>query len=257
LDQKAAQAWVGHPEYDVVDNSTDWEAKLCRMLQVICAKLGIDVRDRLQTNSRKVKWLVKSPLPADDQFPAGFQDFQVEYNFLKTTKLQARLRKRGQNGKWNYTYTVRRPELQGQVVEVKTTLTQREYSNMLAGTDDKHVTICRTRRCFLINDQYFQMDIFDDNSHPRCKGLIMLETYSTLSGTDLQQRLPDFLTIIKEVTGDPRYSLYNLSLKDNRPSRNTATAATATGNATVAPTATKGINGAHAVSQDEPKKAVE
>jgi hypothetical protein len=36
----------------------------------------------------------------------------------------------------------------------------------------------------------------------RCKGLILLETYSTLSGEELQQRLPNFLEIVKEVTGE-------------------------------------------------------
>ena len=34
LDHKAAQAWVGHPYFDVVDNSTDFETKVCRMIQV-------------------------------------------------------------------------------------------------------------------------------------------------------------------------------------------------------------------------------
>lgn len=35
LDKRAAQAWVGHPYFDVVDNSSDFEAKVCRMIQVI------------------------------------------------------------------------------------------------------------------------------------------------------------------------------------------------------------------------------
>lgn len=48
----------------------------------------------------------------------------------------------------------------------------------------------------------------------RCKGLILLETYSTLQGTELLQRLPKFLNIVREVTGDPRYSMFNLSLKE-------------------------------------------
>lgn len=34
LDQRAAQAWVGHPYYDVIDNSTDFETKLMRMISV-------------------------------------------------------------------------------------------------------------------------------------------------------------------------------------------------------------------------------
>lgn len=194
LDQKAAQAWVGHPYFDVVDNSSkiiivtnlsmnkkyrvtlfliiaDFETKVCRMIQCVCQKLGIDVRDRLQTNSRKVKFLVKGPLPPSGLFPPGFQDFQVVHDYLKTTephpKMQARLRKRGANGKWSYTYTVRKPELHGQVVEVKTNLTQRDYLNMLAQKDHNHLTVYKIRRCFLHNDQYFQLDIYEDSCHPR------------------------------------------------------------------------------------------
>ena len=45
-----------------------------------------------------------------------------------------------------------------------------------------------------------------------CKGLILLETYTTKVGEDL--KLPDFLEVEKEVTDDPSYSMFNLSLKD-------------------------------------------
>lgn len=43
LDQKAAQAWVGHPYFDVVDNSTDFEAKVCRMIQVREIKVKVTI----------------------------------------------------------------------------------------------------------------------------------------------------------------------------------------------------------------------
>ena len=46
----------------------------------------------------------------------------------------------------------------------------------------------------------------------RCKGLILLETYTTKTD-DLH--LPDFLEIMKEVTDDPAYSMFNLSLKES------------------------------------------
>ena len=49
----------------------------------------------------------------------------------------------------------------------------------------------------------------------RCKGLILLETYTTLEGGAL--KLPDFLTVEKEVTGDPAYSMFNLSFKKMCP----------------------------------------
>lgn len=60
--------------------------------------MGLDTGDRLATNSKKRKWLVKY-LPSDQLFPP-FQDFDVVHNYLQTyTKnMQARLRKRGQKG---------------------------------------------------------------------------------------------------------------------------------------------------------------
>ena len=46
----------------------------------------------------------------------------------------------------------------------------------------------------------------------RCKGLILLETYTTREGGLLE--LPDFLEIDTEVTGNAKYSMFNLSLKE-------------------------------------------
>lgn len=99
LDYKAAAAWVGHPYFDVIDNSQDFETKLCRMIECVCQKLGIDTGDRLRSSSCKVKFLVKGPLPSDNEFPP-FQDFDVVHNYLQSNnpKMQARLRKRGQKG---------------------------------------------------------------------------------------------------------------------------------------------------------------
>lgn len=60
LDYKSAAAWVGHPYFDVIDNSTDFETKMNRMLECVCQKLGIDTGDRLLRTSRKLKFLGKS-----------------------------------------------------------------------------------------------------------------------------------------------------------------------------------------------------
>uniref|UniRef100_A0A1Y1LFA8 NadR/Ttd14 AAA domain-containing protein n=1 Tax=Photinus pyralis TaxID=7054 RepID=A0A1Y1LFA8_PHOPY len=99
LDQHAAAAWVGHPYFDVIDNSTDFEGKMRRMIGSVCQRLGIDTGDRLLTNSRKLKFLVGGPLPEDSIFPS-FQDFEVVHNYLQSEPPnQVRLRKRGQAGR--------------------------------------------------------------------------------------------------------------------------------------------------------------
>lgn len=73
----------------------------------------------------------------------------------------------GLAGHWSYIHTIRKPRIHGQVVEVKTQLTHRDYINMLAQRDDSHFTIFKRRRCFLDNNQYFQLDIYKEPCHPR------------------------------------------------------------------------------------------
>jgi len=51
----------------------------------------------------------------------------------------------------------------------------------------------------------------------RCKGLLLLETYTTNKSADFE--VPPFLEVEREVTGDLDYSMYNLSKKlDPQPS---------------------------------------
>ncbi|CAO1318798.1 unnamed protein product [Diamesa tonsa] len=213
LDYKSAAAWIGHPYFDVIDNSTDFETKVNRMIESVCQKLGIDTGDRLLNTSRKLKYLVECEL-VDKDFPP-YQDFNVCHHYLQSSgkRCQTRLRKRGQNGHWSYIHTTRRPHVHGQSIEVKTQLSQRDYLNMLAQRDDAHFTILKKRRCFLVNNQYFQLDIYQDPCHPRCKGLMLLETYTSLEGESLKKSMPQFLKITKEVTGEAAYSMFNLSLK--------------------------------------------
>lgn len=215
LDCKAAAAWVGHPYFDVIDNSTDFEGKIRRMINVVCHKIGIDTGDRLLKNARKVKFLVKGPLPDDSLFPS-FQDFEVIHNYLQSNSPnQVRLRKRGQKGHYSYIHTVRRQNHPGgQIIEVKTQITHRDYINLLTQKDNSHFTIYKQRRCFIFNNQYFQLDVYRKPSHPRCTGLILLETYSCLDEASLKETLPKFLNIEKEVTGNPDYSMFNLSLRE-------------------------------------------
>ncbi|XP_028030357.1 TRPL translocation defect protein 14 isoform X1 [Bombyx mandarina] len=218
LDYKAAAAWIGHPYFDVIDNSTDFDKKMNRLIACVCQKIGIDTGDRLNVNSKKRKFLIKAPLAPDSEFPP-FQDFDVVHNYLQSDlrKAQVRLRKRGQKGHWSYIHTLRKfHPTNGQSVEVRTQLTHRDYLNLLPQRDDAHLTIFKKRRCFIYNNQYYQLDIYRQPTHPRCRGLVLLETYSAAyDQTILLASLPKFLTIEKEVTGDPAYSMYNLSLKED------------------------------------------
>lgn len=57
------------------------------------------------------------------------------------------------------------------------------------------------------------MQFSRDPCHDRCHGLMMLETFSTLPIDELKCKVPDFLDVTQEVTGDPAFSMFNLALK--------------------------------------------
>lgn len=70
-------------------------------------------------------------------------------------------------GQYAYTHTIRKPKIHGQVIEVKTQLTQRDYLNMVTQRDEAHFPIFKKRRCFIYKNQYFQLDIYREPCHPR------------------------------------------------------------------------------------------
>jgi len=96
---------------------------------------------------------------------------------------------------------------------VKQPISQRDYNNLLSHRDDNHLPIFKTRRSFLYENQHYQLDIYNAPCHVRCQGLILLETCTTLKDEEIAKTLPPFLQVKKNVTGDPAFSMYNLSIR--------------------------------------------
>lgn len=119
-----------------------------------------------------------------------------------------RIRKTGQNNEFSYSYGIRTYE-GDQQIEKRTQINTAQYAILSNTIDKTHLTIYLRRRCFLWNNRYYRLDIFEEPCNPCCKGLIIL---STRSAEDTEENLvPDFIDIEKEVTNDPNYSMINLS----------------------------------------------
>eukprot|EP00095_Tigriopus_kingsejongensis_P003872 maker-scaffold387_size188669-snap-gene-0.14 protein:Tk03872 transcript:maker-scaffold387_size188669-snap-gene-0.14-mRNA-1 annotation:"hypothetical protein EAI_01984" len=215
-DRNAMNAWTMHPYVDIVDNRIDFDNKLKRLVDIVVRRIGLEIGDQFKANSRKVKFVIKGPMPAIAQFPS-YADFEVEHHYLRSglAGIQSRLRKRSHQGRTTYTCTVRRPEKKGQIIEEKTSLSKKDYENLLNHVDERHMPIFKTRRCFLYQHQQYQLDVYRDPCHPRCRGLILLETFTTLPPSELQSHLPPFLQVALEVTGDPAFSMFNLALRSD------------------------------------------
>jgi hypothetical protein len=68
----------------------------------------------------------------------------------------------------------------------------RTNRNRLDGLNSKTAHHCLIIASSLQNQQY-QLDIYRSPCHSRCKGLILLETFTTLADEELLASLPPFL----------------------------------------------------------------
>jgi len=132
--------------------------------------------------------------------PVPYQDVEIEQTYLNPlTHPGERIRRRGQNGVNIYFHTRKRGVTSMVRAEVERQISPREYVNFLQHQDlDRH-TIKKTRRCFVWDGQYFELDMFRSPV-----GLTMLEV--ELHNEDDEVRLPPFLDVSREVTNDRRYT---------------------------------------------------
>ncbi|CAJ0587547.1 unnamed protein product, partial [Mesorhabditis spiculigera] len=214
VDWMTRHAWVGHPSVYIIDNSecAKFDDKIRKLLQVVCDRAGVKTYERLAKNSRKRKWLLASYKSED--FPK-FEQFQVKHDYLMSSEdgIQMRIRARGQKDKMTYTITSRNTSNAEETLETRMKINKREYEGYLNLIDHSRATIHKERRCFAWGNHFYSMDLLVSPLPPSCppEGLLFLETYTTFPKGSDEPVLPPFLSVIREITDEKQYSLYELS----------------------------------------------
>ena len=204
LDQKTQDAWTGHPHLRIVDNSTDFDGKLHRAYQEVCAVLGIPV-----PIERERKFLVK----IDDRsnLPDGAQPIEIEQAYLVTPdpKVEVRVRRRGQDGYFTYYRTRKEDHGPGERLEIEEIISRREYDfgYSMKKTDSEPVR--KTRTCFVHGSQYFELDKFEDPRALPGADDLLLEI--ELTREDQEVDIPGWITVDREVTDDSDFSNANIA----------------------------------------------
>jgi len=164
LDQRLRDAWLGHPHFRVVDNSSDFAGKIRRALQAVSRVTGIPEPVEVER-----KYLVRH---CPEPLPVPHEEVEIDQDYLQTSDgSEARVRRRGQHGVYLYTHTVKKPLAAGQRIEIERPISGREYAELLRLKDPQRRTIRKRRSCFLWQGLYFELDRFLE---PRA-GLELLE----------------------------------------------------------------------------------
>ncbi len=120
----------------------------------------------------------------------------------------ARVRKSEENGAVTYIKTIKKKITDISRVEMEDAISKEEYAVLLKQADPERRTITKVRYCVPYDGHVLEIDIF-----PFWKDKAYLEI--ELSREDETYKIPEGITVLKEVTGDTRYT--NASLARSLP----------------------------------------
>ncbi len=196
LDGKTRDAWIGHPHFRVIGNSTGWDEKVERVFKHICRVLGEPTPYEIEN-----KYLCG---PVDlKAIPSHYQLIDIEqfYVYSSDPKDVTRVRRRGQNGSYVFYHTKKRDVSPGVRKEEERLISAAQYDWSRAFMLSCTRPVKKVRCCFVYENQYFELDRIEHESGH----LYLLEI--ELDDEKQVPKLPPFIPIEKDVTHDPRYSM--------------------------------------------------
>ena len=191
-DNKLIEAWNGHPHFRIIDNSSEFEDKMKRLIKEISLFLGepepYEIERRFLIEYPDIAWLNKT-----------CKKIEIIQTYLNSNDdEEIRVRQRGINGNYIYTQTIKRTISDLKRVEIEKRLSKDEYLELLMNADTTKHSIRKTRYCLIYKNQYFEIDIYPFWND---KAILEIE----LNNEEQEIEIPKQLKLIKEVTHDKNY----------------------------------------------------
>ncbi|MCF0133188.1 MAG: AAA family ATPase [Blautia sp.] len=200
LDNKLISAWTGHPHLRVIDNSTGFEDKMKRLISEIAGFLGAPELCEIER-----KFLIEYPDVKMLEERPNCKKVEIIQTYLKAgDHEEVRVRQRGTDGSYIYFKTIKKKVTDATRVEIEERISQEEYLKLLMEADTSLHQIRKTRYCLTNEGRYFEIDLYPFWSDKAIMEVALLNEAQ-------EAEIPDFLKIIKEVTGDDAYKNASLA----------------------------------------------
>lgn len=200
LDDKLIAAWTGHPHLRIIDNATDFEDKIKRLISEISSFLGEPEPFEIER-----KFLIEYPDINELEKLPNCQRVEIIQTYLTSPDgEESRVRQRGLNGNYIYFQTTKRKLTDLKRVEVERRLSKDEYLLLLMEADPDCRPIRKTRYCLTYDNQYFEIDVY-----PFWNDKAILEIELNTETDSI--RFPKLIKVIKEVTDDDSYKNASLA----------------------------------------------
>lgn len=207
LDLRVLGAWVGHPKVFIIDNSTDFDGKMNRVVTIICRLLGLPRPKQIDR-----KYLVEGySLPHESYTPKHYTETTYLHSDGESGYIF--LRKRGDqpDSSHSYFYSAKYFFSGGESAVVERQISGLEYSMLLSqNTDPLRNVVKKKVRVFEYDRHYFELEHWLEPH----EGLVILKTSADTSKEKVN--LPPYVIVKKEVTDDKSYSTHALAMKGSR-----------------------------------------
>jgi CYTH domain-containing protein len=146
------------------------------------------------------KYVIEMPEVSVLAMREGYTVSEIEQTYLESAAhVTHRVRSRRYEGGTVYTETKKIRIDKMSVYEDEREISEGEYLDLLAKRKQDTVTLRKTRHTFDYLGQIFEIDVY-----PEWRKSAILET--ELGSRETVVEFPDFIRIIKEVTGEKKYS---------------------------------------------------
>ena len=202
LDDRLIASWSGHPHLRIIDNSSDFDRKMQRLISEITAFLGAPhpfrERRRFLIAYPDLKWLESRP-------NCRHVEISETYIFPENGD-EIRVRRRGLSGHYTYYETTRRNRGGQEKVETERKLSGDEYRSLLANAGPETFRLKKDRWYLIYENQYFEIDLY-----PFFRDRAIAEIQ--LGEGSPKIRFPAEIRVLREVTREDTYR--NVSLARN------------------------------------------
>lgn len=198
LDDKTQSAWIGHPNFRVIDNSTNFKDKIDRLLNEVYSIIGLPISRHVQ-----MKFLIEMPTESIFASIRGLHKVEIfqTYLYSEDNSIERRIRQVGSNNTYSFYYTEKREMPNSVILKNERRLSQEEYLSLLMNGEK---SIRKTRYYFLSQNQYFYLDTYSD-----WKDKAILEIDLTYENKSVF--IPHWIDVIQDVTDIPNFKNRNLA----------------------------------------------
>jgi len=195
-DHQTRQAWIGHPHFHLVDNSTDFAGKMDRVIGLVCQLISYPIP--LQNKHR---YLLAGQISDSILRQNGIESVTIDittHHLLTDDQQIEWITRRGtiEDG-YLYYHSTQTTTSASQKLEIERSIDIYNYNNYLKRAIGQPIS--KQRLCFIYQYQYFQLDIFGGANN----GLTIIEIESTYQQKEII--FPPTLKIIREITAEKEF----------------------------------------------------